>query len=87
MFDEADNGMANIQYRAYSPFGENCQSCVVVHEARLRGLPITALGYSPGDIQERLGGSSKMPGLTRKRARLLKCMVMTRVTTRTRSVG
>lgn len=45
-FNEADNGQANINYRKGEEYKANCQSCVVVHEARLRGLNITAKGYS-----------------------------------------
>ena len=45
-FKEADNGRANINYHKGNEYKENCQSCVVVHEARLRGLNITAKGYS-----------------------------------------
>lgn len=45
-FLEADNGRANTNYRKGGIYQENCQSCVVVHEARLRGLDITSLGYS-----------------------------------------
>ena len=45
-FLEADNGRANTNYRKGGIYQENCQSCVVVHEARLRGLNITSLGYS-----------------------------------------
>lgn len=45
-FFEADNGRANTNYRKGGIYQENCQSCVVVHEARLRGLDITSLGYS-----------------------------------------
>ena len=45
-FNEADNGQANINHNRGTAYKENCQSCVVVHEARLRGLNITAKGYS-----------------------------------------
>jgi hypothetical protein len=45
-FLEADNGRANVNYRKGDIYQQNCQSCVVVHEARLRGLDITSLGYS-----------------------------------------
>lgn len=39
-FNEADEGRSNIVRDA-----SNCQSCVVVHEARLRGLNVTAVKY------------------------------------------
>ena len=44
-FNEADNGRANTNYHKGGMFKENCQSCVVVHEARLRGLNITTGAY------------------------------------------
>ena len=56
-FFEANNGRANVNYRKGGIYQENCQSCVVVHEARLRGLDITALGYSnkKDSVQFQLG--------------------------------
>lgn len=56
-FLEADNGRANVNYRKGDIYQQNCQSCVVVHEARLRGLDITSLGYSDkkDSIQFKLG--------------------------------
>lgn len=56
-FNEADNGQANINYRKGEEYRTNCQSCVVVHEARLRGLNITAKGYTDkiGSISYELG--------------------------------
>lgn len=39
-FEEADNGKANPHYRPYSGYSKNCQSAVVVHEARMRGYDI-----------------------------------------------
>ena len=56
-FFEANNGRANINYGKGGIYQENCQSCVVVHEARLRGLDITALGYSgkKDSVQFQLG--------------------------------
>lgn len=44
-FIEADEGKANIDKNKGRPFEDNCQSAVVVHEARLRGLDITSLGF------------------------------------------
>lgn len=38
--------MGKLMYHRGGEFKENCQSCVVVHEARLRGLNITAKGYT-----------------------------------------
>lgn len=47
-FLEADNGNANVGYgrRGYG-YNTNCAATVLIHEARLRGLNITALPYSP----------------------------------------
>ena len=47
-FFEADEGRANVNYGKGIAFSENCQCCVAVHEARLRGLNLTAIGYSEG---------------------------------------
>jgi hypothetical protein len=44
-FIEADEGRGNASYGNGYEFASNCQTSVVVHEARLRGLPVTALGY------------------------------------------
>lgn len=67
-FLEADNGRANINYRKGVEFKENCQSCVVVHEARLRGLDITALGYSSkkDSMQYQLGEHFEMAWINPK---------------------
>ncbi len=45
-FAEADKGQANTGYGKGGLFRENCQCASVVHEARLRGLSITAKPYS-----------------------------------------
>ena len=45
-FLEADEGRANVNFGKGTAFSENCQCCVAIHEARLRGLNITAIGYS-----------------------------------------
>lgn len=44
-FIEANEGRSNAYYGKGYEYTSNCQSTVVVHEARLRGLPVTALGY------------------------------------------
>lgn len=48
-FIEADEGRSNVNFSKGGVYRYNCQSCVVVHEARLRGLNITALGYEDRD--------------------------------------
>lgn len=45
-FMEANEGRSNVNYRKGGVFEENCQMSVIVHEARLRGLDVTAVGYS-----------------------------------------
>lgn len=44
-FLEADEGRANASWGKGDEFSSNCQVAVAVHEARLRGLNVTALGY------------------------------------------
>ena len=44
-FLEADEGRANVSWGKGDEFASNCQAAVAVHEARLRGLNVTALGY------------------------------------------
>ena len=56
-FDEANHGRANINWGNGEEYKNNCQCCVVIHEARLRGLNVTAVGYSSEEtsIQYKLG--------------------------------
>ena len=42
-FDKADGGNVNPKFRTNSDYQINCQSCVVVYEARLRGYDVEAL--------------------------------------------
>lgn len=56
-FIEANEGRANIDFSRSKAFKDNCQACVLIHEARLRGLNITALGYDPTE-----GSWSKLLG-------------------------
>ena len=44
-FMDANQGRGNVMYGKDQSFSDNCQSAVVVHEARIRGLNVTALGY------------------------------------------
>lgn len=41
-FDEADNNHANPDYLVNRNYRENCQTCVVAHEMRLRGYDVEA---------------------------------------------
>lgn len=45
-FDEANNRAANPGYRAGSGTSQNCQSCVVAHEARIRGYDVEAESFT-----------------------------------------
>lgn len=56
-FIEADQGRANASYGKGDEFASNCQATVAVHEARLRGLNVTALGYNGvrGSVSYELG--------------------------------
>ena len=44
-FMEANSGKGNLSFREGDEFTENCQMTAPIHEARLRGLNVTALGY------------------------------------------
>lgn len=56
-FLEANEGQANISWGKSDEFATNCQAAVAVHEARLRGLNVTALGYDDrkGSVSYELG--------------------------------
>lgn len=56
-FFEANEGRGNIDFGRGKQFAENCQIAVAVHEARLRGLNVTSLGYDAdkNSISYRLG--------------------------------
>jgi hypothetical protein len=45
-FLKADEGRANTSWGKGDEFEANCQMAVAVHEARLRGLNVTAVGYN-----------------------------------------
>ena len=57
LFLGENEGRANVNYGRGVAFTENCQCCVAVHEARLRGLNLTALGYqgTEGSVSKELG--------------------------------
>ena len=56
-FLDADSGKGNINHGKGILYSENCQCCVAVHEARLRGLNLTAVAYNAdkGSVQWQLG--------------------------------
>ena len=64
-FIEADSGNANVVKDAF-----NCQSAVVVHEARLRGLNVTAAKYdSAKSIFKALGENTEIAWINPKNGR------------------
>lgn len=55
-WEEADNKNTNPNFKPNSTTADNCQTCVVVHEARLRGIDVTALPYNEdNDVFVKLG--------------------------------
>lgn len=58
-FEQANKGRGNALFGKGDEYDMNCQICAVVHEARLRGLNVTAIGYDsdPNSIPYKLGES------------------------------
>lgn len=56
-FLEANEGRGNASWGKGFEYSENCQIAVAVHEARLRGLNVTSLGYDKSitSVSHRLG--------------------------------
>jgi hypothetical protein len=56
-FLDADSGKGNIHFGKGTLYEENCQCCVAIHEARLRGLNLTAVAYNAdiNSVQRQLG--------------------------------
>lgn len=67
-FQQANNGLANSGFGKTLLYAQNCQSSVVVHEARLRGLNVTALPYSAAaaSVQYKLGENTALAWRTVK---------------------
>lgn len=53
-FEEADSGHVNPKYGVDEGYAKNCQTCVPVFEARLRGYPVYARGNTPGSMSGQL---------------------------------
>ncbi len=53
-FEDADSGHVNPNYGASKGYSVNCQSCVVVFEARQRGYNVNVLPCTPGSTLEML---------------------------------
>lgn len=59
-FTEADSGNVNPNYEECEGFQCNCQTCVVVFEARLRGYDIEAKAYTVGSNFEKLAEQTNL---------------------------
>lgn len=53
-FEEADTGHVNPQYGTDERYSINCQTCVPVFEARLRGYAVCAKGCEAGSMSEKM---------------------------------
>ena len=53
-FSQADSGHVNPKYGTDIGYSKNCQSCVVVFEARLRGYDVSVLPKTKGSVLEKL---------------------------------
>lgn len=53
-FSQADSGHVNPKYGTDTGYSINCQSCVVVFEARLRGYDVSVLPNTKGSVLEKL---------------------------------
>jgi len=67
-FEDADGGMANVDFRKDDKFKENCQCCIVANELRRRGFDVTALGYNndKDSVPYRLGEDLSLAFLNKK---------------------
>lgn len=59
-FTEADNRAANPGYRKGTGTAQNCQSCVVAHEARMRGYDVEARSYTKNKTAEMLSRDTRI---------------------------
>lgn len=59
-FTEADSGSVNPNFEESDGFQCNCQTCVVVFEARLRGWNIEAKPYTEGSNLEKLSENTSL---------------------------
>lgn len=53
-FKEADSGNVNPNLKKHEGYQNNCQTCVVVFEARLRGWDIEAMPFEYGSNSDKL---------------------------------
>lgn len=59
-FDDANQGRGNSKYRIERGCDINCQSCVVAHEARLRGYDVTAKANFKNPTAERVARQTNL---------------------------
>lgn len=59
-FKDADTGHVNPNYGRSIGYSTNCQSCVVVFEARQRGYDVQVLANLPGSVLEKLSGQTNL---------------------------
>lgn len=59
-FDDANQGRGNSKYRIEQGCDINCQSCVVAHEARLRGYNVTAKANFKNPTAERVARQTNL---------------------------
>lgn len=59
-FDQANQGRANPHFNTSKEYGENCQSCVVCYEARLRGYDVEALPYGSNTQMRELARNTSL---------------------------
>lgn len=52
--EQANSGKVNPQFNESEGYKNNCQTCVVAYEARLRGYDVTALPFKDGSMLDRL---------------------------------
>lgn len=67
-FLEANEGRANINYKLGGKYRENCQTSVIVHEMRRRGVNVTSKAYSSdiNSIQYHLGEDTSLGWIDKK---------------------
>ena len=63
-FTEADSGNVNPNYEECNGFQCNCQTCVVVFEARLRGYDVEAMPYRQNSNADKLAEHTNLAWLT-----------------------
>ncbi len=59
-FEEADSGNVNPNYGKNYGYATNCQSCVAVFEARLRGYDVHVLPNTKGSMLEKLSHQTNL---------------------------